>query len=90
MILFQIDCQDDISDSIEKKVMIRHQRTATVHTNAADFLTDGRDGILVASFSSEQLAQAGTYDLQAFIHTINDEKFYGKMAQFQIQKNIGD
>jgi hypothetical protein len=83
-----VDCENNISDTRERYIIVRHKRTGVVSQAIAYFVTDGRDGLIEATFNNDQLPEAGQYDAQAKIVTIQNTVYYGEIANFSLYNTI--
>jgi len=83
-----LDCGQDISDTRDRKIITKHITSSFSASNQAQFVTDGRDGLIKATFANAQLPEAGVYEVQSYIETINDGKYYGEIAEFTLSRII--
>ena len=83
-----LDCGNDISDTRDRKIITNHVTTGFTASNQAEFVNDGRDGLMKATFANSQLPEAGLYEVQSYIETITDGIYYGEIAEFTLSRII--
>jgi hypothetical protein len=78
----------DISGATIKDILVIYP-DRTLHQFNAAFYTDGTDGYLKWTTAlATDLPQAGTYQVQGYISSINVKKF-SAVQQFQVLENLG-
>jgi len=88
---FRLVIQDDgvavdLSECLDP-VMIFLKPSGSRLEKAANFLTDGSDGVLYYNCVEGDLDEVGLYKLQARVD-IDDGVFYSSVVSFKVHKNI--
>lgn len=76
----------DISSATTKQLIIK-KPSGTKLTKATAFTTDGTDGKMQYSITSDDLDEAGSYKLQGKV-VISDGTFYTDIHTFKVHRNL--